>query len=390
MVATIHDGTKSGARAASRRNGERSAVPKGLSMKDSRQPTQARSRRSLAGLLAGLMLLPVTFAAATAEAVVTLRVMTSDAVPGGTLPLIVRMDRDSGDSSVASTQVDLIYQTEQLALPGSCSGDGAACTTHEECGTGRCELLCEKDVRLTQQDFNATFPEFQNVEPGQRRVRLRLLAPIQVTLPLPTFEDGILAMCMFDIPTSAPLGPIVLSGTRLEVGDEESNQVEAVVVIEAGSIVSELPTLTPTPTTEPSATATATEADSTPTPSVTATPQPPTATATTTIPTLTPTPFSPTATATPVLTATAVPPTATEVAPTATIPPTTSVPTSTATAVRTPTVVQTATPGSTKRNDDDGCAIVEPNSAGSARGLLWLSLPLAVLLGVGRRRGRQA
>ncbi len=345
--------------------------------------------RALRGLAAMACLVPTALVAQPAAAVVTLRVQTSDGVPGGTLPLVVSMQREAGDDSVASAQFDLIYETAQLALPGSCSGDGAACTSNEECGSGTCELLCDKDARLVQQDFNATFPEFQNVQPGQKRVRLRLLAPIQVTLPLPTFSDGVLAMCMFDIPATAPLGPINLSGTRLEVGDEESNQVDAQVSIEAGSIVAELPTPTPTPTVEETATATPT---ATSTEAVTATP---TSTPTSVPPTATPTSVPPTATATlvpPTATPTSVPPTATATAIPATSTPTTvpptAVPTSTPTAVRTATPVHTATTAPTKRNDDDGCAISARPDDRNHRGLLWLGLPLGVWIGL--RRSRRA
>lgn len=353
-------------------------------MMQSPKARRTRLQGALRGLVVMAWLMPTALVAQPAAAVVTLRVQTSDGVPGGTLPLVVSMQREAGDDSVASAQLDLIYETAQLALPGSCSGDGSACTTNEECGSGTCELLCDKDARLAQQDFNATFPEFQNVQPGQKRVRLRLLAPIQVTLPLPTFSDGVLAMCMFDIPATAPLGPINLSGTRLEVGDEESNQVDAQVSIEAGSIVAELPT--PTPTIEATATATPTE-EATATPTLTPTEVPPTATPTSVPPTATATSVPPTTTPTsvpPTATATSVPATATP-----TTAPPTAVPSSTATAVRTATPVHTATAAPTKRNDDDGCAISARPGERNHRGLVWLGLPLSVLIGLRRvRRNR--
>jgi hypothetical protein len=347
-----------------------------------RSPVSAIARCIAASLAMTVM------AMAPASATVTLKVMTSDAVPGGTVPLVLSVERAEGDPSTASTQLDLIYRTNQLALRGFCSAGGAACESNDACGSGVCELLCDKDGRLADQEFNATFPEFQNVEPGEKRVRLRLLAPIQVQLPLPTFGDGILAMCMLDVDAGAALGPIELSAVRVEVGDEESNVVPAEVVIEAGSIVESLPDPTPTPT------ETATETIA---PTVTPTPSPEetaTVTPTTAVPTETPT-LPGGGTPTP----TEVPPTQ---VPTATIPPT-QVPTATA-VVTTPTVAPTATAtsgavftptsavptatatqGGGKRNDDDGCAIVPDAASRSSAGLVWLFVPLAVLAGVRRR-----
>lgn len=340
----------------------------------------------------GLALLSVQPAAATVpvEAPVTLKVMTSDAIRGGSLPLVLSITRESGAPSTASAQLDLIYRTEQLILRGFCADGGVPCDSSAACGGSACELLCDMDGRLTDQEFNATFPEFQNVQPGEKRVRLRLLAPIQGTLPLPTFDDGVLAMCMFEVDANAPFGPISLSATRLEVGDEESDEVPAVVVIEAGSIVESLPEATPTPTetateTEvPTATPTPTE-EATATPTLgepTATPtQPGGGTPTATIPPTTqPTTAVPTATVPPTQVATATPVASTP----------TQVPTATATAVAsTPTAtrpVATATPDRPKRHDDDSCAIV-PQSR-SATGLAWLLLPLAGFAGI-RRRARR-
>ena len=331
------------------------------------------------------------FGGARADAIVTLRVMSSDAEIGGPLPLVLSVSREPGDGSTASSQLDLIYRTEQLDLAGTCADGGAPCATSGDCGGGACELLCEKDARLQDQDFNATFPEFQNVDPGERRVRLRLLAPIQVELPLPTFADGILAMCMFQVDSQAPVGPITMRAERVEVGDEESNVVPAQVVFDLGEIVTELPTATPTP----SSTATPTEQPTaTPTAAVSATPTPTTVatnTPTNGVPTATPTtpPATVQPTATPIPTNTVRPPT-----PTSTMEPTTPPATATATFVppMTPTATQPiATPTSpspsAKRQDDDGCAIVP--SAGGVRGagLWWLVLP-AIAFGIRRRWSR--
>lgn len=301
----------------------------------------------------------VTVLPVAATGVVTLEVSTSDGERGGTLPLVVGLTRAEGDSSIASTQLDLIFDGAQLTLAGACSSDGAACQSNNDCGDGRCELLCDKDARLEQQDFNATFPEFQNGEPGERRVRLRLLAPIQVQLPLPTVEDGFLAMCMFDIAPDAPLGLVALRGDRVEVGDEESNVVDAELVIMAGNIVDQFPT--PTPTAEVP-TETPTPAAETPTPVDTATPTSTPEPQPTNTELVAPTATPPQPTDTPVMAPTV---TAT-VQPTATSPP-----------------VATSTPEDSKRGDDDGCAINPDGGSGS--GLAWLAFALGAALRLRRR-----
>jgi len=345
---------------------------------------------ALGGLLGSLAAV-----ASPAAAVVSVKVMTSDAIPGGPVPLILSIAREPEDGAIASAQVDVIFKLGQLGLNGACSVDGSSCETSADCAEGSCQLLCEKSGRLDEQDFNATLPEFQNVAPGERRVRLRVLAPIQVELPLPTFEDGIVAMCMFQVRADAELGPIELRADRLEVGDEESDQVPAIVVIEAGSIVASLPTptatetLTPTPTPVETATEVPTIAPTdTPTPTqvVTPTPQPNTPTPTASplmTPVATSTPTSqPTATATQTVVATSTP---TSVPATATTAPT-NTPTTVVAVTATPTGSVTVTPPRSKRTDDDGCGIVAPSAMNRSHSwLAWLSLPLGLLI-LGRPR----
>lgn len=341
--------------------------------------------RSLGVGVAAVALLGVL---SPAQAVVTVRIMTSDAVPGGPIPLALSVERESGDGPIATTQVDVIFATEQLVLNGTCSGDGAPCDTNDDCGEGTCELLCEKAAGVEAQTFFATLPTFQNVQPGERRVRLALLSPV-VLPPLPTFDDGVVAICMFDVRLDAPFGPVHLRADRLEVGDDESNQIPAVVVIEAGSIVDSLPTPTATETSVPTSTPEETPTEGPPTETPTATPptvtvptstptEPVTATPTPTtpavVPTSTPTPTTPVVA--PTFTPTVVPPTASHtptsivVAPTATVPPTQTV-------APTPRVI---------RNDHDSCAITPAGGTRSSASLFWLLLPLAALRAL-RRRG---
>lgn len=345
-------------------------------------------RRRLLGwvVAATLSLAGAGFAPTLAHGLVTVRIMTSDAVPGGSVPLAVSVEREEGDGAIATAQVDIIYAADQLMLGGTCSDDGAPCESNEECDGGTCELFCEKAGHLEQQSFFATFPTFQNVELGERRVRLAVLAPIAIP-PLPTFDDGIVAMCVFDVRSDAELGPIRLRANRLEVGDEEGDQREAVVVIDAGSIVGSLPTPTVTPTAEstptatdtvvPTQTETPTEGVATATPSSTNTQAPPpTVTHTVPIvPTATGVPHTPASTATP-----------TSIPATATLVPTNTVVVVPSTATPVPTQQPFPTPR-TIRTDDDGCAIPVRNSGSSHSGLLLL---LAGLSGIvcARRRFR--
>lgn len=322
-----------------------------------------------ASLVAGALL-----GALPATAAVTLHVGTNDGIPGGEIALTLSMIRGAVDESVASAQLDVIFDTTQLRLNGSCSNGGAACQQDAECGEGHCQLSCVKDARLTVQDFNATYPEFQNLPANQRKVRLRVLAPIQVQLPLPTFEDGVVATCTFAVPADAPLGAISLSANRLEVGDEEGDALESNVVIEAGTIVSELPTPTATATIVPTDTPTEVVTE---TPTVTETPVTPTS-----IPTDSPTPptvIVPTNTPiTVVPTATTQPTTAVPTAiPTATAPPSTSTPTE---------VPFTATPTRKRGDDGDGCNIAAQPSD-SWRAILLLALPAGMVITL-RRRSR--
>ncbi|HYD47904.1 MAG TPA: MYXO-CTERM sorting domain-containing protein [Terriglobales bacterium] len=347
--------------------------------------TQMSNAKARLGALAAATLVGLSALAAPAAAVVTLRVTTNDAVPGGEATLTISISRSSVEESVASAQLDVTFFRLQYALAGACSGTGASCQNNDECDEGRCQLECAKDPRLAQQDFNATFPEFQNLPDGQKKVRLRWLAPIQGTLPLPTFDDGVIATCTLRVPGNAGVGQVNLVADRFEVGDEEGDVLESAVEVIPGNIVGELPTATVTPTVEvtpteePTATEVPTEvptATEVPTEIATATEVPATAT---TAPTeaASPTPVdtaSPTRTNTVVVpTSTVVPPTSTQVAPT-----------------RTSTSVATAEPTETPDtgadgDDDDGCSIAA-NSSGSL-GWHWLALPAALLLARRRRNG---
>lgn len=356
--------------------------------------------------------------AARAEAAVSLRVATNDAVPGGTLTLTMSLMREAGDPQVAGAQTDVILSTAQLELLGKCGGDGAVCENGTICGQTACAAPCVKSSRLTQHTVPSSFPDFQNVPADSRRLRLPVDPEV---FPPPTFSEGELIVCTFKVLPTAPLGSFDVrpgEDRYFRVTDADGNEVPATLTIEAGQIVPELPTQTPavTATTVPTEPPTATATEDA-VPSETPTSVPPTDTHTPE--TETPSVSSPTPTLTPVVpTSTPTGPTPTATGPTATLPPTntptvgqhtpTRVPTSTSTstAVPTPTMTSgvgtvtptagvptpTPTPTSTGAavrhgSDDDGCAIVAGvTEARSASGLWWVVLPGVVLFLRARRR----
>jgi hypothetical protein len=257
-------------------------------------------------------------AAGPAPAIVTLRIATTDGTPGGQVTLTMSITGIDDPSTISSAQTDVIFDTSQLRLMGACSAGGASCEKPDDCvptDTNFCELPCQPASRLTEQSFVASLPPFQNLPPEQERLRLYTGA---TTFPPPTFGDGLLSTCVFDVPTDATAGVISLVPNRVNVGDNLGQVVPSDVVVEPGSIVIPEPTPTgtlPTPTvtgTPPTPTETGTPA--TPTPTVTGTPPTPTETGTpaTPTPTVTGTPPTPTETGTPATaTPTGTPPTET-------------------------------------------------------------------------------
>lgn len=195
----------------------------------------------------------------TAEAVVTVKVATGNAVRGGPLVLTLSMARESGEESVATLQTDVIFNTAQLDLVGAC-GTGGACRLSSDCPEGdACQyapVACEKDPRLGQHRVDALPPDFQNVQPGQRRVRFAVLA---TQLPVPTFTDGAVLTCTFQVQPNAPVGRIELAADRLQVADNSipARPIPSSAVIESGSITDgPLPTATATGTVDISPTPT--------------------------------------------------------------------------------------------------------------------------------------
>jgi len=345
-------------------------------------------------LMVGLVFLfPVLVSAA-----VVVRVVTSDGVPGGAVTLEARLEGDPSDPAVAGVQMDLVLNTTQLELEGQCSTDQSSCEDGTLCpGQGRCVPTCVASSGLTQHVLVAAYPDFQNVPVGHRRLRLPVNADDFPPAGLPA---GRLLTCTFPVRDGASLGAFEITAdlARFRLTDEASDAIPGTLVIEPGTIVSELPTVTPT------STETATERTPTTTPSETATfgtPTPDDVTATPTAnPTDTPADETPTSTPSGVATPTSTPtlvPTSTSTIPQATVtavpstPSVTAVPTETVApaASATPTSASptaTSTTGGTsggRVKDNDGCTLVEVNMGPT---VVW-PWTLAVALLLTRRRG---
>lgn len=369
---------------------------------------QKRSKHAAIGSWLGCCAVAVSLVVAgRASAVVTVGVATNNGVPGGTLTLTMSISRETTDSSVASANVDVIFDTTQLQLTGACSDAGAAaCQVNADCTAPAICVFspgpCQIDPRLTKQTFNVFVPDFQNVPVGRRRLRLAIL---DTEPPVDTFTDGILGTCTFQVLSGAAAGPLTLyagacsnSGTacldatqcpasefcvvRFNVGDEHGQTIpNAKVQVVPGVIVAATPTPTGptvTPTDTPSPTPTPTSSPTiTPSPSVTVT----SITATPTITrTATVTMVEMTATPTLTRTSTAGTPSPTVTLTTATNTPTKTVPGGSPTPTRT-----TTAGGGGGKTDTDGCNTIGGSQTGVSGSLAWLAVPVALLV---RRRLR--
>ena len=344
--------------------------------------TRAASLWSVAcGAVAGALLL-----AAPASAVVTVNVATGSAVQGSNVTMTLSMSRDTDVGNVATVQTDVIFNTAQLRLIGACSTDNSPCETEQSCGQGICNLPCQIDPRLTQETFTANVPDFQNVPPGERRLRLAVLG---TTFPPPAITDGTLATCTFSVPSDGTVGTIMLRGdpARFQVADDLGNAVSAQIQFQPGAV---LPA--PTATVTPSETPTGTPPTATPTgtpPTETPTGTPPTATPTGTPPTETPTGTP--ATATPTGTLSTATPTGTRPTSTPTGTPATPTPTGTLPTFTPTGTPRTATPTTTsaaprKHGGGGGCTIAAATDASmSSAPLAWLAAPVGLLLWRRRR-----
>jgi hypothetical protein len=226
------------------------------------------------GLWLGIVLLASL--AAPVQAVVTVRVNTTDAFTGdeSTPPapatMTVRLERERESEVVATVNFDLIFQVAQFDLRGVCE-DNSSCQFSSDCpSNGTCRLAplhCQKDPRLADHLLEVVPPDFQNVRTGDYRVRFALVTTT-FSNPLPVIPDGTLLTCSLPLAASVTPGPQVVRYDRLQVADNKvpAVAVDSRLVLELGEIIAgpaRTPTLSPTPT--PS------ETPGTPTPTATET-----------------------------------------------------------------------------------------------------------------------
>lgn len=323
---------------------------------------ERRQGRRLQSLLTCIYVVATTWVfATTALAVATVELSTSDAVPGGTVTLTMRLSGEAGDPAFAGAQVDVIIDRSQLGIDAQCSESGLQCDSGLDCeDVGACVLIdCEADARFPAQSLIANSPRFQNVPTIGKRIRLGIVAP-----GLSTFGDGTLLTCDLNVLPNAGFGLQNLSTdpVRLVVSDGAGNIIPSQVVIVPGRIID--PTeLTPVAT----ATPTSTPIGGDETPTSTSTPVS-TSTIGTSTPTTSPTPPGG---GSPTITPTQVGPTATR----------------TGTTGATPTATSTAVQGGGGGSGDGcNCAITPEADTSKGTALMWLSLfPIALL---GWRRSR--
>jgi hypothetical protein len=349
-----------------------------------------------AGFFAALFVLACVRLALAQQ--VTLDIGSGSGSPGGTVDITVSMT-GGNDLNISAAQVDVLFDPTALSFANIDP------VTHQIAD-------CVADSRLSALTHSASIVTNPAPPAGLSRLQLGIVA---TTFPPPTFGDGLLFTCTFQIGAEVTAGSLTLTGDRAIVTDNSLNPVPAsptdgTITVGApctadsdcptepsteicvdfvcqvvpcsdpgnpcpgGRVCNpdtntceQLPPVSATPTETPTATATATSPPTaTPTQVPTNTPVP-TATPTqvptnTPVPTATPTQIP---TNTPVPTATNTPlPTATQTSP----PPPTSTPT---------TAAQGGGGG-----DDGGCSMVP--AAGADGSLLWLIVP-AVLVAWRRR-----
>ena len=312
-------------------------------------------------LVCGMALLATTISGRAGAAVVV-TINAPDGVPGQPLTLTVGLQRGEGDPTVTGVQTDVLFDTTQIEIGGTCDNNPATtCRGDEDCGKDNlgnnlsyCRAACQNAAQVTPGDFIAALPD--TIRPPDEaptdRLRVEVFARAN---PNATYDTGPLMICTFQVKADAPLCQVIqLSADRTEASDPATELIPDVTTsITAGSIADET---CPTPT--PLATGT---------PTVTPTVATPTAT-----PTERPT-NTPTATGTATLTNTPRPTNTPTVRPTDTATPG-------------PTNTPTSSAPVLKGKDNDGCAIA-PNGSTGGSSLLWCVLPALAAVGR-RRRGR--
>jgi len=322
---------------------------------------KALKRKALnGGIVVYLLACAIAVALASrAGATPVVTVTTPDGAPGEPLELTVGLERSAGDPTVTGVQTDVLFNTDQIELVGTCADDQSPCRGDADCAEDNavnCNLACRNAAQVNAGDFSADLPDTIRPpdQPPTDRLRVAVFA---FANPAATYDTGPLVTCTFQIKATAVGGqPIQLSADRTEASDPATEPIPGVTaVVRPGTICDGVcPTATPTPS--------ATE----------------TSTVTPTVATATPTPMEgPTNT-----------PTATGTATSTNTPRPTNTPTLRPTDTATPGPTNTPTPSVPvlKGKDDDGCAIA-PNGSTGGSSLLWCVLPALAAVGR-RRRGR--
>src|ERR1035437_2398453 len=129
-------------------------------------PTRLK-RTAMRHWLAGCCAVGVSLAfGAQAYGAVSMMVATNDGVQGASLTLTWSLTRTATDPVVAGAGLDIIFDTTQMQLAGSCA----------------------KDPRLTQQGLSAELPTFPPVPAAHQRLRLGVFVDPQH--PNASFDSG--------------------------------------------------------------------------------------------------------------------------------------------------------------------------------------------------------
>jgi len=188
-----------------------------------------------------------------AFAAVTITVDTTDGVQGGNLTLTMGVERGASDPQVSGAQTDIVFNTTQIELNGSCAVGGAACQSNSDCGTaGMCIPPCVNNVQVNQGDFTANLPDTVRPpdQPPSKRLRLAVFA---FQNPSATY-NGDLITCMFHVQSDAQPGqPVSLTTSRLSASDPNADAIPDVQVRVMPGVIkaatpTPTPTITPTPT----------------------------------------------------------------------------------------------------------------------------------------------
>ena len=224
-------------------------------------------RAATSGWLAGCCAVAVSLMfGAQAFAVVTVTVDTTDGVQGGDLTLTMGLERAAADPLVSGAQTDILFNTTQIELIGSCAclqegpcpNNGAACQASADCGQDEnnnvCVPPCAASAAVNPQDFTANLPETVRPpdQPPSKRLRLGVVA---FANPNATYE-GDLITCTFHVRSDATPGqPVSLTTPldRLNASDPNTQPIPNVQVRVMPGVIkmatpTPTPTITPTPT----------------------------------------------------------------------------------------------------------------------------------------------